>query len=169
VTLDLAVSSLLVPPAAHPAGEYHVAVAGHQMRLRAVNGADLERAAGAAGAAAESIARSCVLASEPPLPEGPLTPELSDALSSALAALDPQADILLDVQCSACGHMVQIPFDPGEFLQQVIEMRRKTLDEEIHALAFYYHWTEEAVLELPLRQRRRYFELIAGELAREDR
>jgi len=49
----------------------------------------------------------------------------------------------------------------------MIEMRRKYLDEEIHTIAFYYHWTEDAILKLSLRQRRRYVELIEAELTGE--
>jgi len=82
VTLELAFSDLLVPPAAHPASEYHVAVDGRHMRLRAVFGADLESVSGDTGSAAESLARACVLESEPPLPEGLLPKELIEALSA---------------------------------------------------------------------------------------
>jgi hypothetical protein len=165
MTLDLAVCDLLVPTAAHPAAEYHRQVAGYQVVLRPVTNADLEGVEGEESAAGERLLRACVVAAAPPLPATPLPSELADALSEALSAIDPQADLLLGLGCSACGRPFQASFDPGEFFRQGMTMRTKHLEEEVHAVAFYYHWTEDAILSLPLQRRRRYVEMIAGELA----
>lgn len=165
MTLDLAVRDLLVPAAANPASKYHRTVDGYQVVLRPVTIADLEAVKGEESAARERLLRACVLAADPPLPAALFTSELDEALSEALSVLDPQADLLLDLDCSVCGRSFQASFDPADFFRQGMAMRTKHLEEEVHALAFYYHWTEDAVLKLPVRRRRKYVEMIAGALA----
>jgi len=167
MTLDLAVRDLLTPPAVQPAAEYPREVAGRRTVLRPVIGADLETLNGTVSEGAEQLLRACVVSSEPPLPSAPLPPEEFEALSEALANLDPQADVILDARCPSCGLVFPVPFDAWDMLGQALARRRGRIDEEVHALAFYYHWTEEAILALPLHRRRRYLELIAGALAGE--
>jgi hypothetical protein len=38
------------------------------------------------------------------------------------------------------------------------------LYEEVHHLAFHYHWTEREILELPRTKRRRYLAILASKL-----
>jgi hypothetical protein len=38
------------------------------------------------------------------------------------------------------------------------------LYEEVHHLAYHYHWTERDILELPRSKRRRYLALLASKL-----
>jgi hypothetical protein len=38
------------------------------------------------------------------------------------------------------------------------------LYEEVHHLAYHYHWREQDILELPRLKRRRYLALLAGKL-----
>lgn len=167
MTLDLAVHGLLTPPAAQPAAEYPREVGGYKTVLRPVIGADLEALNGTASAGAEQLLRACVVSSEPPLPSAPLPQEQFEAFSEALAALDPQADVVLAARCPLCSHVFPVPFDAWDMLGQALARRRGRIDEEVHALAFYYHWTEEAILALPLHRRRKYLELIAGALTGE--
>jgi hypothetical protein len=38
------------------------------------------------------------------------------------------------------------------------------LYEEIHYLAYHYHWTERDILEMPRAKRRRYLNLLVSKL-----
>ena len=38
------------------------------------------------------------------------------------------------------------------------------LYEEVHDLAYHYHWREQDILELPRAKRRRYLALLASKL-----
>jgi hypothetical protein len=38
------------------------------------------------------------------------------------------------------------------------------LYEEVHHLAFHYHWSEREILDMPRAKRRRYLALLAGKL-----
>jgi hypothetical protein len=38
------------------------------------------------------------------------------------------------------------------------------LYEEVHHLAYHYHWREQDILELPRSKRRRYLALLASKL-----
>lgn len=165
VTLDLAVLDLLAPPSDDCPEEYPREVAGRRTVLRPVTGADLEALNDGAGPGAERLLRACVVSADPPLPPAPLPPEEIKAFSEALAALDPQADIVLDARCPSCSRAFPVFLDAWDALLRALSPRRGRIEEEVHALAFYYHWTEEAILALPLNRRRRYLDLIAGSLA----
>ena len=41
------------------------------------------------------------------------------------------------------------------------------LMQEIFSLAYYLHWAREDILSLPILERRRYLELLADQLQRE--
>ncbi len=50
-------------------------------------------------------------------------------------------------------------------LQEMLRGARQVV-EEVHALAFHYHWAEQEILALPRSRRRRYLDLIDDQLRR---
>ena len=80
-------------------------------------------------------------------------------------ALDPLANISLNMVCPVCNYSFKMPFFVEQFLFQELMTRQLQLDQEIHWLAFYYHWHENEILSLPITRRKRYVELIADELS----
>jgi hypothetical protein len=88
------------------------------------------------------------------LPEGALT-----AVSDALEAADPAADLQLALSCPGCGHEWEEPLDVGAFVWREVEARAHFLLREVDMLARTYGWTEPEVLRLTPRRRALYAEL----------
>lgn len=66
----------------------------------------------------------------------------------------------LQGQCSECGAMVEIFFDPQQFTLREFRNQAAFIYEEIHLLAMYYQWSESAILALPRQRRMQYAERL---------
>ncbi len=84
--------------------------------------------------------------------------EVEDALDRA----DPNADIVLDVHCEACGRHSSAQLDAGVLLWDDIDARARTLLAEVHALALAYGWTEGEILALGPARRASYLAMVAA-------
>ncbi|MGB7949912.1 MAG: hypothetical protein WCH75_19685 [Candidatus Binatia bacterium] len=134
-----------------------VDIDGAYFELRCPDSADA--AAVAAGSSVEAgvkimLAR-CVRVTE----DGALTPARRVAIAAELAALDPAAEILLDLSCAACGHAWQTVFDIAHFLWSEILARARRLLQEVDALARAYHWNEAEILGMSEARRGLYLEM----------
>jgi hypothetical protein len=87
-----------------------------------------------------------------------------DAIEAAMAERDPQAEIELDLTCPSCATPFSIVFDTASFLLRELEARASALFEEVHALAFHYHWSEREILAMSPSRRERYITLLAEAL-----
>jgi hypothetical protein len=70
-------------------------------------------------------------------------------LPEKMAALDPQADVLLDLTCPECQAGFVAPFDAGDYVYRELLAGEREFYRQVHSLSFYYHWDEEAILRLP--------------------
>jgi hypothetical protein len=168
--LTLPVKDLLLPPYPHGARDHELRVtdisgAQAQVRFRLPTGEDHETAAALAStdmaASVTALLRRCVLSVEP----ADLTETVATALSERMAELDPQAELLLNAKCPACGRAFRARFDVAAFLRQRLEERAQALYREVHLLAFHYHWSERDILAMSSHVRQRYLRLLATELA----
>jgi hypothetical protein len=175
--LDLKVSDLLLPPYDHCRRSYEAEVAengtDYRVRFRLPTGADQEDAAILARtdpqAAAERLLRRCVESATNGDGEsvGALPPAVADRISAAMSELDPQAELMLSLTCPTCSHAFLAPFDTANYLFQELDSRVKRLYREAHLLAFYYHWSEAEIINMPDRKRRLYLELLEEALTEE--
>jgi hypothetical protein len=94
----------------------------------------------------------------------PLPDDLLAELSRAITECDPQAEILLDLQCPNCGHNWQMLFEIEAFLWAEISTAAKRLLREVHTLARFYGWRENEILSLSPRRRQSYLELVGAGL-----
>jgi len=159
--VELSVAELLVEPYAEEGEWQEVRVesggATRTVRFRAPTGADQAAAAGLAPdleEAARALIERCV--------EGA---GVDDALARVLPGLmserDPQAELMLSLDCPACGRGFRVLFDTGDYLQRELTARGDELYEEVHQLALHYHWSEREIMAMPTGKRRRYLELLA--------
>jgi hypothetical protein len=102
-------------------------------------------------AAARLLAQRCSLAGDVPPEE----------VERRLEALDPAADIALDVTCDACGYAWHASLDLGAFLWIEVAARAAGVFADVDRLARAYGWTEREVLALSPQRRAAYLELCA--------
>jgi hypothetical protein len=174
--VDLRVSDLLLPPSAEPKSRHEIVFGSGAVswlvRFRLPTGGDQEAVAALArtdlAAAVQGLLDRCVESVEradgvhsPGLPQ-----ELVEPLSAKMAELDPQAELTFHVTCAACGSTFATLFDAASYLIEEIRSAARTLDHEVHLLAYHYHWSPSEILGLTARERRRYLDLLEDELSR---
>lgn len=62
----------------------------------------------------------------------------------------------LETSCPACEHVMQVNID---LVDAILETEISIL-EDVHYIASHYHWSENAILDLPRQRRFQYLELI---------
>jgi hypothetical protein len=132
--------------------------AGRILRFRPLNSHDLASVVGASSAdeARLLLARRCLLNGE----DVELSDDLVEALAERLAEIDPQAEVLLDLSCPACGRVWQLALDIEAYLWREISAEALRLLREVHTLARAYGWREADILAMSATRRRAYVELV---------
>lgn len=77
-------------------------------------------------------------------------------IERAMAKLSPQLTQELEAKCAECGAGFSVAFDLAGYVLREFEQLSRTLIQDIHLLARWYHWRLEEILSLP-RQRRIQF------------
>ncbi|HEV8354090.1 MAG TPA: hypothetical protein VGR24_07825 [bacterium] len=137
------------------------------LRFRVPNSADLLAAAAVSdpGAARALVLSRCVLTASRNgrlLDPADLPDEIVMDLCRRMVDVQPDAEVMLDLECAACGHRWQALLDIAAFLWQEIASAAGRLIREVHVLASAYGWGEQDILALSDLRRRRYLQLVAG-------
>ena len=177
--LEVNIAELLVLPYAASRPAYEAALedgqGSYQVTLRLPTGADREAVASLAQsdavAAGQRLLRRCLLTiaqdnQEPHAvtEETSVPADVLTALPALLAQLDEQAEILLNVTCPECSQAFTALFDAAYYLFQEADSRSTYLYEEVHQLAFHYHWSEAEIMGMTAAKRQRYLNLLADAL-----
>ena len=88
-----------------------------------------------------------------------LPESIQAAIAAELAVLDPQAEMLLDLACPACGHAWQDVFEIVTFLWTEIRARARRLLQEVDVLARAYGWSEGDILAMSEARRGLYVQM----------
>ncbi|MDJ0807048.1 MAG: hypothetical protein QNJ78_09465 [Gammaproteobacteria bacterium] len=91
-----------------------------------------------------------------------LSGEDMEVIDQTLDEMSPQAALTASIECPHCRLSQEVAIDPYACIIQ----ETGTLDEEIHTLAFHYHWSERDILQLPRGRRARYLQLIDRSLGK---
>jgi hypothetical protein len=86
--------------------------------------------------------------------------ELVAAVEAALDAVDPLVDTWVRSACPACGLPLELPVDIEAALLTAAHTAQDRLLEDVVALADAFRWSEQEILALPARRRRRYLAMI---------
>lgn len=135
---------------------------GKQWELRAPNSWDLSAVMSAPDPSSARLAlwnRCARLADEPNRGNLDSATPPDEELIDQISALDPFAEILIDLSCQSCGHSWQSLFDIATFVWSEIRVRSRRLLQDIDALARTYGWTEGEILGLSDQRRRLYVEM----------
>lgn len=79
---------------------------------------------------------------------------------ATLSEADPLGDLELRAECLGCGAPIAVPLTLETFLLDELSRVAIRLLDEIHVLAFAYHWTESDIMALPEARRRHYLARI---------
>jgi hypothetical protein len=171
VSVDL--RQLRVPaPEEQGPGPWELQWEGLVLTFRLPCNADLAAAARApdAATARRVIARRCVLdaraldalhapdAGEEAIPFAAVPEEALAALADRMAALDPQADLELELRCPACGHGWDAVFDVAGFVWARLSAAARRLAGDVAQLARAYGWREADILAMSAWRRQLYLE-----------
>lgn len=82
-------------------------------------------------------------------------------IEAVFDALDPSADLGLQVTCTECGREVLATLDAGVVLWDEIEAQGRMLLRMVHVLALAYGWTESEILSLGPARRAAYMAMVS--------
>jgi hypothetical protein len=160
--LELTADDVRVPA---PRGEHRLAHDGFDVEFRLVTSRDLLAVDPAAAGARRALLGGCVVTARRggrQVRVDELTDGVLDALAAALSTQDPQAGVVLPLDCAGCGHEWESPFDVGEYLWAELDAYARRLLLDVHQLASAYGWTEDDVLAVSPGRRQVYLDLVAS-------
>lgn len=170
--LDIAIDQLLALPDADDepsTNTLRVEVAGRAIEVgfRLPNGEDQEAAATLAaddlGTAADLLLRRTLVSltaqDGKPVAIDDVLADLRQPLAAAFAARDPEAEIVLRLECPDCGHVTPADLDPYDLFRSRTRHSPDILID-VDRIARAYHWSEAEIMALPVARRRRYLAMI---------
>lgn len=142
-----------------------VTIDGVDFELRSPDSTDAAACAASESveAAIEHLLSRCVRCADDSVAIGQLmTTARRAAISEKLAALDPQAEVLVNLSCPACKHDWQEVFEIITYLWTEIRTRARRLLQEIDALARAYGWREADILAMSASRRGLYLQMAVA-------
>ncbi len=167
VELNFDASDIRVSQDVEPPETFALASGDHELLFRLPDSRDLDALAGCAGveAARAVLLERCVLSARrggKEVSTGELPPEVGAAIAEQMERADPQADVVLDLNCPQCDCRWRVLFDIVSFFWDEIHAWAKRLLREVHILASAYGWRESETLALSPWRRRFYVEMASG-------
>lgn len=130
-----------------------------RITMRVPTGRDQEAISGLSEqAGVERLFQLCTVALEGGVDARPTELDAEDRqrLEQALEDMAPELATEVQTECPDCGKPAVLSFNP----YQIPELDSGAIYEDIHCLAFHYHWREEDILMMSRDRRRRYISLI---------
>jgi hypothetical protein len=87
----------------------------------------------------------------------PVRAEIEDQMRQ----LAPTVEQSIAAICIGCGRTFLAPFDVQRFLLGELRTDSRSLYEEVHYLAYHYHWSEREIMELTRAKRHTYIDVLA--------
>ena len=162
--LSLATAQCRLPPPALT-DPLEIVADGISVRFRLPSGADLAALAARRDpeGALRLLLERCVLGVDrggEPATCRDLGDEIIERIAAAMAAQDPQGDLLLDTRCPACERELDAQLDIAALLWTELSVQARRLIGEVHELAQAYGWREADVLAMSPLRRRAYLEMV---------
>ncbi len=159
------VEDLYIPHTALSTGDLTLELDGYTVQYRLPNSADLELVAHGSPpqTVPQALLHNCILSAHyqtvgcdaVDLPEHVL-----DAIADQMAQADPQADLQIALDCPACSHAWQSPFDIVHFLWSELHAWAQRTLMDVHRLALAYGWREADILAMSPQRRQLYLEMV---------
>ena len=166
--LTFNVGDIRVSVDVRPHDEFLFYGSGYELRLRLPNSLDLLTLIEAAEPTErrERLFEQCVISvvhqGRSKAAAGKETPaEVVEQAIARIAEADPQADVEVDLNCPCCRHTWQTDFDIVSYLWAELHAWATQLFREVHLLASAYGWSESDILNMSVKRRRSYLEMLA--------
>jgi len=145
--------------------EFEMKTMGTDIRFRLPNSLDLAATLDCEDrdAAYRELLGRCILEARSnghPVSLEELPDDALQEIADGMGECDPQAEVLLNLNCPDCRAPFQTPFDIVHFFWIELSVHAKRLLEEIHLLARHYGWSESSILTMSARRRQHYLDLI---------
>jgi hypothetical protein len=139
-------------------------VDGASLEFRLPNGEDQEELAPYVDhpACVRELLARCVLR----MPDSIYLDEVGSLIEERMEQIAPQVELELDAVCPECGRSFSAMIDLPALVLEEFAVERPRLRQEVHFLAWHYHWSESEILAMPRHKRRSYIELLQTELER---
>jgi len=165
--LTFNIEDILVAPEVNPDEDLAVVVSGYELRFRLPNSLDLIAIVGSENteSACDLLLNRCILAirhNGVQIAVDRLPTEVVNAVVELMEQADPQADVRLNLTCSACAHRWEATFDIVQFFWSEIESWTRRILFEVHLLARAYGWSEANILAMSPKRRQLYLEMVSG-------
>jgi hypothetical protein len=83
-----------------------------------------------------------------------------DELERHLERHAPRVEQAMTAACAECGRTFVTPFDIHRYLLGELRTDQDLLYQQVHYLAFHYHWSEAEIMGLTRDKRRTYIEIL---------
>ncbi len=158
--IELDLSAARLAEALPPGGAEVLALPGGDVVIRSFDSRDLAAAAACpAPEAARAILVERVVDALPPGPEG----AERAAIAARVEARAADAEIVLALDCPACGHGWAEVLDVARFVWAEVEAAALRLMGEVAEIARAFHWSEADILAMTPLRRRAYLSLARGQ------
>lgn len=95
-----------------------------------------------------------------------LSPKARMEIEQQMEDVAPKVDLAMNAICPECNREFDVPFNLHHFFFGELQTSLNLLYREIHYLAYYYHWSEKEIMEMPREKRYRYIEVLEKEIER---
>lgn len=82
-------------------------------------------------------------------------------IEERMQQLAPKVEQTMEATCAECGRTFTAPFDIQRFFLGELRTDGELLYQEVHYLAYHYHWSEREIMEMTRDKRRRYIDVLA--------
>jgi hypothetical protein len=149
------------------AQEQELSIEGYDLRFRLLNSLDLKTVCEASDKKAmrRLMAARCVLEARregEQITGDQLPDSIITGLAARLSECDPEAEVLLDLECPSCKGRWQMVLDIAGFFWTELSAQARRLLGEVHIIAGAYGWREADILAMSARRRHFYLELICA-------
>jgi len=135
--------------------------ANHNVSFRLPTGTDMEEMEQQAGLTYEQRRRWLIARCVSPTH---VSARLLARIERAMWHLSPQLIQELGAQCAMCGANFSVTFNMESFVLRELRLAARTLYQDVHLLARWYHWREAEILSLPRQRRIRYVDELMSDL-----
>lgn len=177
IGIDINISDLLLPSYSHTLEQYQKTINSNGdnyiVDFRLPTGHDQEEIARKAKenteAATIQLIQSCILKININGKErAKIIPSLVyDEVFNSIDQLDPQAEIGFRITCPECNTEFNTILDTGIYFRNELKYNLNELYNEIHFLAYHYHWSEQQIMAMSTGKRHLYCDLLLNAISEE--